>query len=137
MEISQPFLVEYQKQLVQALPELPEVIRNEYTVFCCLKETSEKLVLKLLSKTSGLPYILKGCHMDTMQAALLHKEYDLLSRLYSEGCHSIPRTYGLFSFNGYLYMLEQFLDGYNLYESIESGHTFTQSEVVAIGAQLC
>lgn len=137
MDSLQDLLHTYHAQLLKNLPRLPEAITDQYQVFCCLKESENKFILKLTSLQTKAPVILKCCRKNTQEAALIENEYHIIKKLNNEGIHSVPQAYTLYYERDYIFMLEQFIDGYSLLDLVECGKTFTQFEIASIGMQIC
>lgn len=113
---------------------LPQIVREQYQVEECLKESEESFTLLARAFLTGTFCIIKQAKGKVRP--LLEWEYTVLKELQEKNLRGIPHPYCLLEEGDSVYFLREYVEGKSLYELKEEGD-FSQSELLHVGRELC
>lgn len=114
--------------------ELPAVIAKNYKICACIKQTKEKQVYLIQSKSNEKKYILKK--VAAWSRENLEDEYIMHRAFMHRGL--IPAT-EFMKDDEYSYLIRDYVEGYTITELVEMKKTgiLTDQEIIDITRQLC
>ncbi|MDO4339188.1 MAG: protein kinase [Eubacteriales bacterium] len=126
------FTEKYEKEM-KKFP-LPQIVREQYQIEECLKESEESFTLLAKARLTGTFCIIKQAKGKARP--FLEWEYTVLKDLQEKNLRGIPHPYCLLEEGDSVYFLREYIEGKSLYELKEEGD-FSQSELLHVGRELC
>lgn len=124
------FLKEYNIQL-QNIEDMPQRLNEAYKIEACLMDEAEKQTFLVSSKSDARLYIIKRA---LQKSAELSNEYAALSALHNV---TFPKAIDYFEEGLYAYLIREYVEGTNLYQTIETEGLFSQQRAVETLIALC
>lgn len=128
------FLGAYQENLQASIPRegMPEELLSDYVFESCLRKDSDgKKEIYLLRRKDKTRALLKITKNYPEEDAL--EEAKLLAKLNHSG---IPKVYAFYEKEDKKYIVREYIEGYSLYEIVNSGKSFSVKDIFGIMLKL-